>query len=56
MVHPFTISVDPSTLDDLQKRLAATRWPDQIDNASWEMGTNETYLRQLCDYWRQGFN
>ncbi|MBD2701676.1 epoxide hydrolase [Spirosoma sp. BT702] len=56
MIHPFTISVDESTLADLRSRLAKTRWPDQIANEKWEMGTNEAYLQELCTYWQQQFD
>ncbi|SFB92562.1 epoxide hydrolase family protein [Spirosoma endophyticum] len=56
MVHPFTISVDPAILKNLQDRLASTRWPDQVDNEQWQAGTNEAYLQQLCTYWQHDFD
>ena len=56
MAHPFIITVDPATLDDLNRRLAKTRWPDELDNADWKMGTSEAYLRELCSYWQQTFD
>jgi len=56
MIQPFSIHVDDSVLDDLRQRLAATRWPDELDNAKWEYGTNETYLKELCVYWQSEFN
>lgn len=56
MIHPFTITVDPAVLTDLQTRLANTRWPDQVDNEKWQLGTDETYLRQFCSYWQNEFN
>ena len=56
MTHPFTITIDQPTLDDLQTRLANTRWPDQIDNEKWQVGTNQPYLQQLCKYWQYEFN
>ena len=40
----------------LKRRLAATRWPDEIANAGWERGTNLAYLRALADYWRNGYD
>ena len=32
-VRPFAINVPQSALDDLQERLARTRFPDEIDGA-----------------------
>jgi pimeloyl-ACP methyl ester carboxylesterase len=43
-------------LDDLRARLANTRWPDQLDGAGWDYGTELTYLRALCDHWRDRFD
>lgn len=54
-MEPFTIAVPETALDDLKRRLEQTRWPDQV-GAPWAYGTDETYLRALCDYWREGFD
>jgi microsomal epoxide hydrolase len=40
----------------LRDRLARTRWPDQLEGAGWEYGTELDYLRGLCDYWRNTFD
>ena len=56
MTHPYEITIDPSILKDLQTRLANTRWPDQVNNENWQVGTNEAYLQQLCTYWQDEFN
>jgi pimeloyl-ACP methyl ester carboxylesterase len=56
MIHPFTITIDQTTISDLKQRLANTRWPAQIDNDEWEIGTNETYLQGLCAYWQNDFD
>lgn len=55
MKKPFLINIEQDVLDDLQNRLATTRWTDEIDNR-WDMGTNETYLKELCAYWQNGFD
>jgi len=39
-VQPFTINIPQATLDDLHERLARTRWPDQVEGAGWDYGTN----------------
>jgi pimeloyl-ACP methyl ester carboxylesterase len=55
MIEPFEVRVDDAVLDDLQRRLAATRFPDQISGTSWEYGVPVDYLRVLVDYWRDGY-
>jgi pimeloyl-ACP methyl ester carboxylesterase len=53
---PFEVNVPQATLDDLRDRLARTRWPDEVNGAGWNYGTNLAYLRELIDYWRDGFD
>jgi pimeloyl-ACP methyl ester carboxylesterase len=55
-VEPFRVHVGEDTLADLRDRLARTRWPDQLDGASWDYGTELGYLRALCAYWQSGFD
>lgn len=54
--HSFTIHVPQRTLDDLQERLARTRWPDSVEQADWEYGTNLEYLKTLVAYWQDHFD
>jgi pimeloyl-ACP methyl ester carboxylesterase len=53
---PFQVNVPQSTLDDLRDRLSRTRWPDEVGGAGWDYGANVGYLRELTDYWREGFD
>lgn len=50
-LRPFRIEVEDEAIDDLQRRLAATRWPGDLANDDWEYGAQETYLRKLADDW-----
>jgi pimeloyl-ACP methyl ester carboxylesterase len=54
-VAPYTIEIGEA-LGDLYARLDRTRWPDEVDDAGWDYGTNLAYLRRLCAYWREGFD
>src|SRR5688572_5465338 len=54
--RPFTVRVDDEALVDLRERLARTRWPDEVPGSGWRYGTDLTYLRELVDYWRDGFD
>ena len=52
----FQIHVADAVWDDLRGRLAATRWPDQIEGASWDYGSELGYVRDLCAYWRDRYD
>ena len=52
----FTVGVSDEAVFDLRRRLADTRWPDQIDNTGWDDGCNLAWLRSLADYWADGFD
>lgn len=53
---PFQLSVPDAVLDDLRQRLLCTRLPDEPPLAPWSTGTSVDYLKQLLDYWREGYD
>src|SRR5215471_5618633 len=55
-IPSFTIDIPQASLDDLQERLGRTRWPDEIEEAGWNYGTNLDYLKSLVDYWQHTFD
>jgi epoxide hydrolase len=55
-IEPFHIDLEDSVLDDLQERLARTRFPDQIDGTGWDYGMPIDYVRELVDYWRHTYD
>ncbi len=52
-ITPYTIHIDQAELDDLQRRLAATRFPAPAPGDSWDYGTPVSYLRRMVETWRQ---
>jgi pimeloyl-ACP methyl ester carboxylesterase len=54
--HPFRIQVEQEVLDDLQERLAQTRWARLPGAADWSFGTSRAYLQELVEYWRAGYD
>lgn len=50
-INPFTIAIPQAALDDLQRRLAATRWPDQETCTGWDQGMPLAYTREVAEYW-----
>ena len=55
-VRPFTLAVPDAVLEDLRQRLDRTRLPDEPPLEPWSTGTSVAYLKQLLDYWRNGFD
>jgi microsomal epoxide hydrolase len=55
-IESFRIHVDDAVLEDLRRRLAGTRLPDPIEGTGWEYGIPCDYLRELVDYWRDGYD
>jgi pimeloyl-ACP methyl ester carboxylesterase len=55
-VTPWRIEVPDAEIDALQTALARTRWPDQLDGAGWDYGTERSYLERLSAYWADGFD
>ena len=57
---PFRIDIPQADVDDLRRRLADTRWPHPVpgrdERTDFSRGTPLTYLRELADYWRDGFD
>jgi pimeloyl-ACP methyl ester carboxylesterase len=55
-VTPFRIDIPQEVLDDLRGRLAGTRWPEAETVDDWSQGVPLAYLRELCDYWADGYD
>jgi microsomal epoxide hydrolase len=55
-MRQFKIEIPQGDIDDLHRRIAATRWPDELPSVGWERGVPLGYLRELADYWRGGFD
>lgn len=55
-IEPFRIAVPQHDIDDLNARLAATRWPTELPGVGWDYGIPTEYVRELSDYWRTGYD
>jgi pimeloyl-ACP methyl ester carboxylesterase len=53
---PFRIDVPDQVLDDLQARLARTRWPEAECVDDWSQGMPLSYTRELAAYWADGYD
>jgi len=56
-IRPFRIDVPQADLDDLARRLAATRWDagDESDSG-WSAGMPVSYTRELVEYWQSSYD
>jgi pimeloyl-ACP methyl ester carboxylesterase len=54
--EPFRVDVPDEVLDDLRDRLRRTRFPNQVEGAGWDQGTELSYLRELVTYWADEFD
>ena len=54
--EPFTVAVPDAAIADLEARIRATRWPDQIPQTGWAYGADTAYMKELADYWVDGFD
>ncbi|WP_030862245.1 epoxide hydrolase family protein [Streptomyces sp. NRRL S-37] len=55
-IRSFHLDIPQAQLDDLQARLAATRWPDELPGVGWSRGVPVDYLKDLAEYWRTAYD
>jgi epoxide hydrolase len=55
-IRPFQVHVPDRALIDLRRRLAETRWPDQLPGTTWEYGADNKKVRELADYWENSYD
>jgi hypothetical protein len=68
-ITPFRIDIPQTDLDDLQDRLARTRWANELPNDApadavqtgpvkpgWEYGVPLSYVRELVEHWRTDYD
>ena len=54
--EPFRIEIPDDRLEDLERRLCAARLPADLANEDWRYVTNGRFLRELVDYWIDGYD
>jgi microsomal epoxide hydrolase len=53
---PFKISIPDSQLQALRDKLSQAHFPDELDNASWDMGVPLSEIQRLVTVWREQFD
>ena len=54
-IIPFRIEAAASALEDLTRRLLATRWPERETVDDWSQGIPLAYLQDVVAYWAQHY-
>ncbi len=55
-ISPFTINIAQDDLDDLRRRLLATRWPDQMPGQEWTYGAELSEVQAIVAYWANEYD
>ncbi len=55
-IRPFHVEVPQEEIDELRRRLRATRWPDRETVSDRSQGVQLAKLRPLIEYWRDGYD
>jgi pimeloyl-ACP methyl ester carboxylesterase len=55
-ITPFKLAIPQADLDDLNRRLDQTRWPEKETVADWTQGAPLARVQALCDHWRRGYD
>src|SRR5258708_7429392 len=55
-IRPFKVQIPQAALDDLRRRINATRWPDKETVADQSQGAQLAKLQELVRYWGSGYN
>lgn len=55
-IEPFQITVPDADIDDLRRRIGATRWAPATPSPAWLQGVDSAWLRELAQYWAERFD
>ncbi len=50
-IHRFTIEIPDAEIEDLRRRIAATRWPEKEPVADQSQGVRLATMQALAEYW-----
>ena len=55
-ITDFKIEIPDAQLEDLRRRLGATRWPDAETVDDWSQGIPLAYVQEVCAYWAEKYD
>ena len=55
-IIPFILAVPQADLEDLNRRIGQTRWPDAETVDDWTQGDQFAKVKALIDHWRHRYD
>lgn len=55
-LRDFKINIPDEQIDDLKRRLRATRLPSSLDADQWDDGASLAFMRRMTEYWLNRFD
>ena len=55
-IEPFRIAISDELLDDMRRRLRATRWAPDFGNERWTYGVERGWLEDMVRYWLNDYD
>src|SRR5436190_16668721 len=55
-IRPFKVHIPQSDLDDLRRRILATKWPDRETVPDGTQGVQLATMQQLAKYWATDYD
>jgi len=55
-IHSYRVQIPQAQIDDLRRRLAATRWPDKETVGDASQGAQLARMQALVSYWGNGYD
>ena len=56
MIKEFEIYVPDEKIELLNQKIDLTRWPDEIEDGRWTLGTDKSFLQEAVKTWRHDFD
>ena len=55
-IRPFQVNFPKEALDDLRRRIAATRWPERETVTDQSQGVQSATMKKLASYWQTDYD
>lgn len=55
-IKPYKIAIQDHQLDQLKQKLEHATFPDELDDAGWDMGVPLERIKRLAKVWKDDFN
>ena len=56
MIEEFKINVTDEEISNINTKIKNYPWSSIEESNDWSLGTNKSYLQELCEYWVSDFD